>query len=265
MLWPLLMAHAVSTYAFGSLIYRNVHQCRPASRAWALGCFEPGLQETCCLCEPFRHCFLLSVLSQRFRATKCTAVDWHPTDASPVQVGDQSDFVTGFSRTLAELGPRLGRSLSENHFRYVCDKLAASFCPRFYEAVFRCRKISEAGSQQLLLDTQARIQLVATVGIACMDLKPFQLATVWQPGSLHDDASPGAAGLCVARRGPTCIRSGQPNHFHSVGCTNTTLSCAGYPGPPAGPAQRRTARRARPRQLHPGAPPTPCLFVAHLI
>ncbi|CAL5224462.1 g7153 [Coccomyxa viridis] len=75
--------------------------------------------------------------------------------ASLESVGDQSDFVTSFSRVLAETAPRIGPALSPLHFRYFCDKLAVSFCPRFYEYIFRCRKVSEAGSQQLLLDTQA--------------------------------------------------------------------------------------------------------------
>jgi hypothetical protein len=75
--------------------------------------------------------------------------------ASGVQVGDQSEFVNVFRRTLGEAARRVGPLLSEVHFRYLCDRLAASFSPRFYEAVFRCRKISESGSQQLLLDTQA--------------------------------------------------------------------------------------------------------------
>lgn len=53
------------------------------------------------------------------------------------QVGDQSDFVTGFSRVLAETAPRIGPALSPLHFRYFCDKLAVSLCPRFYEYIFR--------------------------------------------------------------------------------------------------------------------------------
>ena len=70
-------------------------------------------------------------------------------------MGDQSDFVNVLSRVLTEAGPKLGAALSDSHFRYFCDKLGASFAPRFAEALFRCRRISEAGSQQLLLDTQA--------------------------------------------------------------------------------------------------------------
>lgn len=78
-----------------------------------------------------------------------------PTEIPWAQVGDQSDFVNSFSKTLSELGPKIGAALNENHFRFFCDKLANSLAPRFFEAIFRCRKIGEAGSQQLLLDTQA--------------------------------------------------------------------------------------------------------------
>ncbi|DBA83910.1 hypothetical protein WJX77_004419 [Trebouxia sp. C0004] len=70
-------------------------------------------------------------------------------------VGDQSEFVNVFSKVLGQIGPRIGASLNANYFRFFCDKLANSFTPRFYEYIFRCRKIGEAGSQQLLLDTQA--------------------------------------------------------------------------------------------------------------
>ena len=46
--------------------------------------------------------------------------------------------MTSFSRVLAETAPRIGPALSPLHFRYFCDKLAVSFCPRFYEYIFRC-------------------------------------------------------------------------------------------------------------------------------
>lgn len=68
-----------------------------------------------------------------------------PTAArARVQVGDQSDFVTGFSRVLAETAPRVGPALSPLHFRYFCDKLAVSLCPRFYEYIFRRASLSPA-------------------------------------------------------------------------------------------------------------------------
>lgn len=40
------------------------------------------------------------------------------------------------------------------HFEFFCDKLVASFCPRYHECLWRCKRISPAGSRQLLLDTQ---------------------------------------------------------------------------------------------------------------
>ena len=55
----------------------------------------------------------------------------------PLQVGDQSEFVNTASRVLAELGPRIGGILNDNHFRYFCDKLANSFTPRFYDYIFK--------------------------------------------------------------------------------------------------------------------------------
>ena len=54
-----------------------------------------------------------------------------------MQVGDQSEFVNTASRVLAELGPRIGGFLNDNHFRYFCDKLANSFTPRFYDYILK--------------------------------------------------------------------------------------------------------------------------------
>ena len=69
-------------------------------------------------------------------------------------MGDQSPFVSTCAGALSSLSTTLPNALSQSDWTYVCDKLAASFCPRFHESVFRCRKLSQAGSQQLLLDTQ---------------------------------------------------------------------------------------------------------------
>ena len=53
--------------------------------------------------------------------------------------------MNGMSRVMAEVGPRLGPALSELHFRYFCDKLAASFCPRYFDSVFRQAPWSSIG------------------------------------------------------------------------------------------------------------------------
>lgn len=54
-----------------------------------------------------------------------------------LQVGDQSEFVNGFSKVVGQVGPRIGAALTPNYFRFFCDKLANSFTPRFYEYIFR--------------------------------------------------------------------------------------------------------------------------------
>lgn len=68
--------------------------------------------------------------------------------------GDQSEYVGAFRRALVESGARLGAALPANYFHFFCDKLLRSFAPRLHEAVFRCRKISDVGCQQMRLDTE---------------------------------------------------------------------------------------------------------------
>lgn len=65
-----------------------------------------------------------------------------------LQAGDQSEYVGSFRRVLLDVGARLGPAMPPNYFRFFCDRLLRSFAPRFYENVFRCRKISDIGCQQ---------------------------------------------------------------------------------------------------------------------
>ncbi|CAK9191617.1 unnamed protein product [Sphagnum troendelagicum] len=70
-------------------------------------------------------------------------------------VGDQSDYVNGVSAILSSSVPVIAGLLSPSYFQYFMDKLAASFAPRFHANIFRCKRISETGAQQMLLDTHA--------------------------------------------------------------------------------------------------------------
>ncbi|CAL8463747.1 g3281 [Coccomyxa elongata] len=141
--------------------------------------------------------------------------------ASLETVGDQSDFVTVFSRVLAETAPRVGPALTALHFRYFCDKLAVSFCPRFIEYIFRCRKISEAGSQQLLLDTQAIKALLLDFPSAG---KPDEAAHASFTGHVTREMSKAEALLKVIGSRPenlvdnffTLMPSGSPADFHRI-------------------------------------------------
>lgn len=51
------------------------------------------------------------------------------------------------SRVMTEVGPRLGAALTELHFRYFCDKLAAAICPAYFDYIFR-----QASSQLTAID-----------------------------------------------------------------------------------------------------------------
>ena len=44
-----------------------------------------------------------------------------------------------FERTIATALPILRASISDIHFTFFCEKLAASIAPKLYVAVFKCK------------------------------------------------------------------------------------------------------------------------------
>eukprot|EP00898_Chlorokybus_atmophyticus_P008215 jgi/Chlat1/8395/Chrsp80S07907 len=70
-------------------------------------------------------------------------------------VGDQSEYVNMINQVLTSSVPQMHELMPPLYFRFFCDKLAASFAPRFYVNIFKCKRISETGAQQMLLDTHA--------------------------------------------------------------------------------------------------------------
>eukprot|EP00850_Spirogloea_muscicola_P023182 SM000335S12906 [mRNA] locus=s335:65884:70763:+ [translate_table: standard] len=99
----------------------------------------------------------LSVLVLSFEAKletelqKMIHMPWGQLDA----VGDQSEYVNGIRAILHGGIPLASGLLSILYFQYFMDKLAASFAPRFYISIVKCKRISETGAQQMLLDTHA--------------------------------------------------------------------------------------------------------------
>jgi hypothetical protein len=68
-------------------------------------------------------------------------------------VGDHSPYVGEIAERLPmQLAP-IAKHLSKIHYRFFCDKFVIAFVSRFISEIYRCRKISEQGAQQLLLDT----------------------------------------------------------------------------------------------------------------
>jgi len=68
-------------------------------------------------------------------------------------VGDNSPYVGDISERLSVAFDPVARYLSKIHYRFFCDKFVQAFVARFISELYRCRKISEQGAQQLLLDT----------------------------------------------------------------------------------------------------------------
>jgi hypothetical protein len=70
-------------------------------------------------------------------------------------VGDQSQYVDVFERTIAQALPVIRSSISDIHHTFFCEKLASAIAPKLYIAVFKCKRFSDTGGQQLLLDMHA--------------------------------------------------------------------------------------------------------------
>ena len=104
-------------------------------------------------------------------------INWATLDL----VGDQSEYVNSFSSVLADSIPRLGSLLAPNNFRFMCDKFTASFIPRFYSTIYKCKSLSDSGTQQLLLDAQAiRTLLLDIPSLGNHSLPPSYSRTVTQ-------------------------------------------------------------------------------------
>ncbi|XP_020866344.1 vacuolar protein sorting-associated protein 53 A [Arabidopsis lyrata subsp. lyrata] len=78
-------------------------------------------------------------------------------------VGDHSQYVNGIYTILKNSVPVLGELLTPVYFQFFLEKLASSLGLRFYANIFRCKKISETGAQQMLLDTQAMEMILLNI------------------------------------------------------------------------------------------------------
>lgn len=67
-------------------------------------------------------------------------------------VGEESDYVRVMHEEIEPFVVSLRSLLPVSYFRSFCDKFAASFAALYYECVVRLKRISEPGTQQLLLD-----------------------------------------------------------------------------------------------------------------
>jgi hypothetical protein len=67
-------------------------------------------------------------------------------------VGEESPYVAQFSAVLVDAMTRIREALSSSYLTNFCSRLASEVLQRFLDVVMRQKRISESGSQQLLLD-----------------------------------------------------------------------------------------------------------------
>lgn len=70
-------------------------------------------------------------------------------------VADQSGHIGEIHEKLSNQMEPIAAHLSKLHYRFFCDKFVQAFIPRYIAEIYRCKKISEQGAQQLLLDTSS--------------------------------------------------------------------------------------------------------------
>ncbi|KAJ2501565.1 Vacuolar protein sorting-associated protein 53 [Coemansia sp. RSA 1972] len=81
-----------------------------------------------------------------------TDAPWHDVQT----VGDQSEYVLLIASAIEAATSVARVSLSgPRYFRSYCDKLASRTSERYMTAIVQCKRISEIGAEQLLLDAQA--------------------------------------------------------------------------------------------------------------
>ena len=93
---------------------------------------------------------LVSGLEQRLDAAlkDMSKTNWSTFD----MVGEESSYVRTIHLTVHPFVCKVRESIPSSYFRSFCDKFALLFISTYYKALIGLKKISEMGTQQLLLD-----------------------------------------------------------------------------------------------------------------
>eukprot|EP00744_Colponema_vietnamica_P008299 GILI01011851.1.p1 GENE.GILI01011851.1~~GILI01011851.1.p1 ORF type:complete len:502 (+),score=172.44 GILI01011851.1:897-2402(+) len=70
-------------------------------------------------------------------------------------VGDQSDYIDTLQSVILSTVQRVSQHINKDFFASYCDKVAERLVPRFIGSIYKCKKIGDIGSQQLLVDANA--------------------------------------------------------------------------------------------------------------
>ena len=101
---------------------------------------------------------LVSGLEQRLDAAlrDISRTNWGAFD----EVGEESPYVATVHRTVHPFVAKVRELIPSSYFRSFCDKFALSFIGTYYRTLVGLKRISEAGTQQLLLDVYSIKTLV---------------------------------------------------------------------------------------------------------
>jgi len=68
-------------------------------------------------------------------------------------VGDQSNYINEVTTIIDQTSTVYKQwIMNEHHYRFFCDSFCSSFIPLLTQQLYRCRRLSEVGAQQLMLD-----------------------------------------------------------------------------------------------------------------
>jgi hypothetical protein len=93
---------------------------------------------------------LVSGLGNRMEVAmkNMTSVNWGACEA----VGEESAYVLNIHEEVEPFVKAVRNLLPSSYFRSFCDKFAATFIATYFDNLIRLKRISEPGTQQLLLD-----------------------------------------------------------------------------------------------------------------
>jgi len=93
---------------------------------------------------------LVSGIMERLEGTfrAMGGINW----AGSEQIGEESPYINQFSLILIEAMTKIREALSSSYITSFCSKLATEILQKYLDIILRQKRISETGSQQLLLD-----------------------------------------------------------------------------------------------------------------
>ena len=123
---------------------------------------------------------LVSGLEQRLDAPlkEISKTNWQSFD----MVGEESSYVRTIHLTIHPFVVEVRELIPSSYFRSFCDKFAMAFASTYYRTLIGLKRISEAGTQQLLLDVYSIKTLLLKLPVLESSKKPT--------GTRHVSATP---------------------------------------------------------------------------